>query len=229
MLVPENIIYFNIKSLLDYIKEDFESNTLEKTILYDFFKTDDNGMEMKLHRFDYLQQAKNLFVDSAKVGSSRSLNVTMGYNPQRQGLPTIHILLPNESKFDIGIGMGEGYQDPIIDTDEGTVKAVYTNVQKATYNLMITSDNSSEVVLLYHALKNLMFAAFPAFALRGLRNLEFGGQDVSLNNELMPDTVYHRNLTMTFFYESNVSALSTEKLVSKLIFQGNVVSSNTKI
>ncbi len=221
MLIPENVIYFNLKSLLDLIKHDFETEELEKTILYDLLKIDDNGMELKLHRFNYLEQAKSLFVDSQKGTSSRGFKVTMGYNTQRQGLPTVHILLPNESKYEVGIGNGEGYQDQIIDEDNDTVKTRFTNVQRATYNLMITSDNSSEVVLAYHVLKNLMFAAFPAFELRGLRNVEFGGQDVQFNNELMPDTIYHRNLTMTFFYESHVSSLMVEKLVTNLCFNKN--------
>ena len=219
MLIPENIIYNNVKSLLALVKEDYEENDDKtKTILHAFLDTDDNDESLDLHRFNYLKQGVGLFVDAARGTSSRSIHVTMGYNTQRQGLPTIHILLPNESKYEIGIGMGEGYQDSIDDLEEGTRRAVYTNVQKATYNLMLTSDNSSEVVLMYHTLKNLLFSAFPAFALRGIRDLEFGGQDVQFNNELMPDTVFHRNLTMTFFYESHVPALILEKIVGSICF-----------
>lgn len=225
MLIPENIIYYNIRSLLKLIQEDWEENKADttKTILYDLFNKDDNGLEMKINRFDYLKQAEHIFIQSTKAESSRGLKVTMGYNLQRAGLPTIHILLPNESKYEVGLGMGEGYQDGVVDPDTGTYKTKFTNVQKATYNLMITSDNSSELVLMYHGLKNLMFATFAAFELRGLRDIEFGGQDVQLDSELMPDTVFHRNLTVSFFYESSVSGLTTEKIIKKLVFCNNVL------
>lgn len=230
MIIPENIIYHNIRSILAYVKKDYEEHTDEtKTILYSLFKEDDNGMEMQFNRFNYLEQAKSLFVSSPQATKSRNFLVTMGYNTQRNGLPTIHILLPNESKFEVGIGMGAGYMDDEVCEEENTVKEVFTNVQKATYSLMITSDNSSEVVLMYHALKSMMFATFTAFAHRGLRDLEFGGQDIQFNNELVPPEVFHRNLTLTFFYESSVASFVAEKLVENMLFCGTPLKNELDI
>lgn len=219
MLIPENIIYHNLVNTIALLKEDWETNgDKTKTILYDLFYKDDNGIVMSYNRFDYLKQAEHIFVSSQQVTSSRKLMVTMGYNVQRAALPTVHILLPNENKHDVGIGMGQGYQDDVIVDDK--IKTTYTNVSKATYNLMITSDNSSEVVLIYHALKNIMFASFAAYELRGLRDIEFGGQDLQFTNDLVPPEVFHRNLTITFFYESHVRSLNSEDLVKKICFKG---------
>ncbi len=224
MLIPENIIYHNIRSLLKLLETDYDNNTDKtKTILYDLFNKDDNGLEMKFNRFVYLDQAVQIFVKAMKSDQSRGLQVTMGYNTQRKGLPTIHILLPNENKYEIGLGMGEGYQDAEVDLEAGTRRTKFTNVQKSTYNLMITSDNSSELVLIYHTLKNTMFATFAAFELRGLRDIEFGGQDITFENDLMPAEVFHRNLTMTFFYESTVSSLTIEKIIKTMVFNGDVI------
>lgn len=223
MLIPENILYHTVRSLFAFIEKDWKDNeNKEKTILYDLLKKDDNGMELKIHRFDYYEQAQHIFLQPA--GSSRKLQVNMGYNVQRAGLPTIHIMLPNEDKDEIGLGMGEGYQEYERDEEAGTYKRNFTGVWKSTYSLMITSDNSSEVVLIYHVLKNLFVATFEAFELRGLRDVTFGGQDLQFSNELVPPEVFHRNLTVNCFYESTVNELLSNKLIRGILTEGHPVT-----
>jgi len=224
MLIPELVLQSTVKSLIDLLQSDWLANSDKtKTILYDLFNKDDNGTLMVLNKFNYFDQARDIFIKNN--GESRRLQVVLGYNLERMGLPTVHILLPNESEGDVGIGMGQGYLDPEFDTDSGTYKRNFTNVFNSTYNLMITSDNSSEVVLIYHALKNLFTAVFEHFELMGLRNIKFGGADLQFNNELVPPTVFHRNLSVSFFYESSVNELLTNKIINNFIFTGTIISS----
>jgi hypothetical protein len=46
-----------------------------------------------------------------------------------------------------------------------------------------------------------------------LRDVKFGGQDLQFSNEFMPPEVFHRGISLAFFYESSVNALVREKLV----------------
>ena len=70
MLIPEVILYHTVNSIFALVKKDYEDNmakttpTPELSILYDLFKKDDNGYDLKMNRFDYYEQAKKLFVDS---------------------------------------------------------------------------------------------------------------------------------------------------------------------
>lgn len=241
MIVPEVIIYHSVKSILAFIKKDYEDDTTTgktENILHKILYKDDNGITLSLNNFDYLKQGVNLFVNNQNNTHARKIDVNVGYNTQRAGIPTIHILLPNESKHDIGIGMGEGYQgyELITTTIEGeddeedvevtTRRNKYTGVYKSNYNLIITSDNSSEAVLIYHVLKNLMFACFPAFELRGLRDVEFGGQDLQFTNEFIPPEVFHRSLTINFFYESTVPSLVVDDLITGIATQQTIMENS---
>jgi len=229
MLIPEIILYHNIKSILDFVKNDYNGNTDKtKTILYKLCRVDDYGLELKFYNFDYYEQAVKLLVTNQGVTNSRKIEISVGYNLNRKGLPSIHILLPSETSGEIGLGMGEGYaSQDVVPTKEvggetipGTTRTYYTNVSKSTYSILITSDNSSEVVLLYHLLKNLLFACFPAFELRGIRDPKFGGQDLQFSNELVPPEIFHRNLSIDFFYESVVPSFDVNQLISNVVFVG---------
>lgn len=225
MIIPEVIIYHNVNSLFALIKKDYEDATdKEKTIISRLFSKDDNGIDLIYNRFNYKEQAIKLFVTNQQPNISRRLEITVGYNTQRAGLPTIHITLPDEQFDQVGIGMGEGYQDSTIDEDDGTVISNYTGVFKTNYNLIITSDNSSEALLIYHTLKNLMVAAFPAFELRGLRDIKVGGQDLNFQNDMIPSEIFHRNLSLSFFYESTVDSLQINNLAYKIVADGYPIS-----
>lgn len=229
MLIPEIILYHNIKSILDFVKKDYNDNVDKtKTLIYRLCKVDDYGLELKFYNFDYYEQAVKLLVTNQDVTNSRKIEISVGYNLNRKGLPSIHILLPSETSGEVGLGMGEGYASRYVlspeevdgDSTTGTTRTYYTNVSKSTYSILITSDNSSEVVLLYHLLKNLLFACFPAFELRGIRDPKFGGQDLQFSNELVPPEIFHRNLSLDFFYESIVSSFDVNQLISGVVFVG---------
>lgn len=230
MLIPEIILYHNIKSILDFVKKDYIDNTDKtRTLLYKLCKVDDYGLELKFHNFDYYEQAVKLLVTNQDVTNSRKIEISFGYNLNRKGLPSIHILLPSETSGEIGLGMGEGYANQEVTppkeveggvTIPGVVRTYYTNASKSTYSILITSDNSSEAVLLYHLLKNLLFACFPAFELRGIRDPKFGGQDLQFSNELVPPEIFHRNLSLDFFYESSVPSFDVNQLINSIVFVG---------
>ena len=102
MLIPEVILMYTVKSLIDVINKDWTDNTdPTKTILYDLFYKDDNGYPLVLNKFNYFEQAKNLFITDKN--KQRQLVVTMGYNLERKGLPTIHILLPDEQQDEVTV------------------------------------------------------------------------------------------------------------------------------
>jgi len=227
MLIPEVILNYTVKTAIEIINLDWESNTDKtKTILYDLLGKDDNGFKLQLNKFNYFEQGQSIFLKSK--GESRRLQVTLGYNIERVGLPTIHILLPQENEKEKGLGMGEGYQDYEIDEIEGTYKRNFTNVYDSTYSLMITSDNSSEVSLIYHVLKSVLFCSFEHLEHMGIRDPKFGGQDLQFANDLVPTTVFHKNLTIQMFYETTVNELLSQKLARSLTFEG-IIQQQTNI
>lgn len=218
MLIPEIKIYDTLRAAITYIADDYKSQSNKsKTILDSLFNKDDFGNKLKIEGYDYLTQAVTVF--NQDTGNIRRLQVFMGYNMDRAMFPTIHILMPSESKGNMdGIGEDEGYMDAEVDNEENTVYETYTRSYGVTYNLMITSDNSSEVVMIYHFLKAVITSLKDHFELSGLRNISTGGQDILMQQDLVPQNIFHRNLSMSFNYETSAGNIFGKKFAKYIGF-----------
>jgi hypothetical protein len=213
MLLPEIILQDLTKKLLDITNADWTDPAVKpkRKLLTQLFGTDDNGNELKVDNFSYLEGAKSIFLNNQSI--ARQLKVNFGYNRNREGLPTIHILLPQENSNNNSIGLGEEVEFDDEDQEEGYDESNYGSttgyVTKAyayqtSFNFMISSDNSHEVLIIYYWLRNMLVASSDHLELSGLQNIKLGGQDLSLSQELVSPGVFHRNLQLSFQYENKI-------------------------
>lgn len=219
MLIPEIIIFDTIKILLDEVTEDFRTSSEVDSIIYRMFKYDDFKRELKYNDFRYYEQAKSLLLRD--VEQARRFEVFQGYNLERAASPCMHILLPSESPSPKGIGQDLGYVEfARQQTGDRGYYQVFTDSMQCSYNLMLTSDNSSEVILIYNFLKAGLNIMTSHMELSGLRNIRLSGQDVTMQDDLVPPHIFHRNLMLSFFYESSFEAFNSEKFLKKLCISG---------
>ena len=219
--MPEIIIYNTLKSILQIVKEDFINAEDEKnTILYNFFGVDFNDNRLIFESFNYFEQAKELFV-------KRSVSVNIGYNLETAPLGCVHILLPNENGRDLNIGADENYQPNIVETDSSG-KSYYTpqynSVYDATYNLMITSENTFQVLLIYNLFKAALVSIYYHLELSGLRLPKISGQDINLQSDLVPTHIFHRSLMLSFIYEISVPDFFRRKIISNFTATAIIIS-----
>ena len=215
ILLPEIIIYNSLKALLAFVKEDFANNQLLDTIIYSCFAKDDQGKAIKIEQFDYLEQAIATLTNKKK-----EIEISLGYNMQVSSQVSIHILLPSEQGKPLNIGASEGF-DVNVSRDNGkSASEQYSNIYDATYQLMITGENSSEVIMVYHFLKALMLSLYYHFELMGLRDPKWSGQDVSIQQDLIPTHIFHRALGISFWYEVSIPNLISKKLITGLQISG---------
>lgn len=217
ILMPDTVIYNSLNAFLDIIKKDYVANAadLSKSILNILFDKDENELDIDFETFDYLVQAKSLFID-------KKVQVNIGYNLETAAMACIHILLPNESGSPFGIGADENYQ-PQINTvvDAGTpdeetfAQEIFTKRFESTYQLIITSENIFEVLLIYYYIKSCLISLNYHLELMGLRNLRIGGQDINIQQDSIPTHIFHRTLTLNFFYESNVPNFLKSKIIKQ--------------
>lgn len=190
------------------------TNEKDKSILYSLFKHDDNGNVLELDQYDYYTQAVAIITKG--VENPRHLEIGIGYNMQRLAVPTIHVLLPSEAKgrFD-SIGTSEG--EPVSVYDPAKLAFVITKSKTftTTYHLMITSDNSSEVLTIYYWLRAMFIMFSEHVSLQGLLNMQFSGQDIQMNSDVVPPNIFHRNLSVGFDFESNIKVSIPQALINK--------------
>lgn len=201
VLIPELIIYDNLIKLFNFINIDFISKSDEAdTLLYHIFKTDINSANLTFNKTDYYQQAKAMFI-LRNSDSPRKLEVNMGFNMERSHFPTVHIMMPSESPGASPIGTNLGYSAGIGGDAEGDEYQVFTVGFSAAYSLLITSDNSLEVLLVYILLKSGFIGLKTQMELDGFQNVTFGGSDIMFNSDLMPQNIYSRNFNLNFGYD----------------------------
>lgn len=210
ILIPDNIIYKTLLNFFNIIRKDWETNSQSESLLYFLFHTDENSQDIDFETFDYFVQAKSLLID-------KRVEVNMGYNLENANKACVHIMLPNESGSPLGIGGDENYQ-PQINTTKGGEdynQEVFTKRFDSTYQLIITSENLFEVLIIYHYLKSCFISLHYHLELLGLRNLKIGGQDINMQQNLVPKNIFHRTLTLNFFYESNIPNFIKNKIIKQ--------------
>lgn len=147
--------------------------------------------------YNYLDNAKAIFLKAND--NPRKVVCNLFYNRDRQGLPTIHIALNQDT---IGEGNGLGF-DPSEQYNEvtGLFDETLTRTYSSRFNIVCTSDNTMEVLIMYNVVKAL-FQGNPVLVdMLGLKNMKLGGQDLILSDYLMPPTIYARGFFIDCIYE----------------------------
>lgn len=212
ILIPEIELHITLKAILELIRDDFSNQSNEQdTILYKLLGTN------KLQRYSLFEQAKTVFL--AKETDPRFLDVQMFFNLKRASIPTIHITLPSEQSGQNGIGIDEGFAgiDTIGMGESMTTSPNYTRRFDTTYNLIITSDNTNEVILLYHMIRAILIPTFDHLNQIGLENCKLGGRDIQTNNTLVPEHIFMRGISLSFSYDVIAHSLFRRDVIQKII------------
>lgn len=220
IIVPEVIIKTILDNGLAFFKKDWEDQTDKtKSYLYMLLGT------LSLGTFNFYDQLVEIL--TRDVTDVRHLEVNYFFNTERANHPTIHITLPNENPGSDGLGIDEGYRDAIpanLDFDE---IPVYNRNFVCTYNIVITSENSLEVVALYHFLRSMMISLFIDLENAYISNPKLSGGDITALDNLVPANVFMRNISLNFNYNVPALKLSTIPSFGELIFQGTMLDESS--
>ncbi|HNQ20662.1 MAG TPA: hypothetical protein PKI46_06345, partial [Bacteroidales bacterium] len=168
--------------------------------------------------FNFFEQAQDIFLRGNE--HPRKIAVRMMFDAQRANLPTIHISMPSESNGSDGLGVDEGYQEDIVDTENREVIKTYTRMFDTQYNCIITSDNSTEVLCIYHLIKSVLIGIFDSIEFSGIRNPKLSGQDLQINSDIVPPHIFTRGIGISCSYEQTVPSIQKEKFINtfKLLY-----------
>ena len=201
MCMPELILMRVLTAIITLLRNDLEQTEDEKeTLLYKIMGVDENGNGLQLNLYNVFAQAKKMILNKG------NLSINYGYNQKVAQNLSLHIILPSENAT-MTIGADEGYLEETIEDDEGNLQAAqqyFTQTYKSTYQIMITSNNSAEVMVIYNVLKCMMLMLVEQLELLGLRTPEFSGNDIVMQDDLIPTPLFHKVFNVSFQYENNV-------------------------
>jgi hypothetical protein len=227
--IPEYILLDIVKKSLQFLRADYAANSdPEKSYLRLLLKN--SGLE----RYDSVTQVEAIFLK--EIDDPRYLDVSMMWNMNVEKVPAIYVALPSETTQPGGNGLGvdEGYQDYIFEDTEfdnngdtvtpGSFRSLYTRRFESTYGIIVTSDNSNEVVIIYHVLKNMMISLMPTISLMGLQNVVLGGNDVNIKSDLIPKNMFMRSLTLRAQYETSAPDIFKHTMFQHIFAHGTPVN-----
>lgn len=224
VVVPEAIIYNTLETIKKILKNDISDNTgsPEKSILYRLLGVDAYGKEIKINKYIYFEQANNIF------GRAQDLNVYMGYNMKPADGISLHIILPSEGYY--ASSLGSDFDDQTDEETETNQAGEVENYQRGSmsqlfesnYQIMITSDNSSEIGVVYNVLKSMLVILIPHLEILGLKIPKISGNDIIMQQDRVPVPLFHKVLNLNFVYELKVPELISNKIIKDFVFEGKM-------
>jgi hypothetical protein len=208
VILPEVIIFKALKAMIAILKDDIQSIQPEEDKILDSMFNEINDI---LNDFVYLKQSKEAF--------KNNLHLYMGYNQEVSEYPSVHLIMNSDSENPNMIGIGQnafGVQENYFKDGNSST---YNSFFKAQFTILLSSENWSEVVLIYTVIKNVLIMLRDHFELEGLQNLTIAGQDLTLSQELMPIGIYHRSITINFTYLNEVKSLFSNKIIKSAHFK----------
>lgn len=224
ILLPEFVIQRTLVTIVKMLRDDLEENKGDETqsLLYKILGLDEQGQTLKLNLYDVFKQAKKI------VQTKQNLSVNFGYNQEVANIISMHILLPSE-QGSMTIGADEGYLEDDVFDDDGNkigVQQYYTQTYESTYQIMITSNNSAEVNVVYNILKSMLLMLVPHLELMGLRLPTLSGNDIVMQDDLVPVPIFHKVLNLSFKYEHNVPKLTQERIAKQFYVTMRMIDFN---
>lgn len=217
IVVPETILYKLVRGLLTHVKVEYDQATDKSTtLIYQIF------YGLVEDKKNYYTEAVDLF--TREITHPRSISVRKFFDAERARIPTIHITMQQELSNNNSIGVDESsevyshtYQD-IDDKDITTIQPILSRRFDANYNLICTSDNHAETLLMYHLVRACLISIFDSISLVGLQNPRLSGQDLRLDDSNTPPHIFMRAITIASSYDVSVPRWFTQDILSDMMF-----------
>ena len=221
LIAPEIIIQSTVDAILEHIRTNWFNNTDKtKTTLHRLW----NGV--KYGRYDMYKESQAVFLK--EKDDPRLLQVRPSFNKEQSGIPSIFVNLPSEEGgFADGLGIDQGELDPIYDDDNLEYIKNYGRGFSSNYNIVISSDNRNEVILIYHTIRALLIPLFDHVMFNGLEIPKLSGRDLQIYSELVPNHIFMRAITLSISYRVNVDDITANPMFQSINFEGTPILSDS--
>lgn len=203
LIIPEIVLLQAYKLALSFLRKNYKEHIADPTQSYLGLLL---GSTNAVQRYKLLEQAKSVFYTTDD--DPRALDVNLFFNAKRAAIPTIHITNPSENPLHDALALSEGFQDNLFDEPNQQYLKVFNRRFQAKYNIVLTSDNTNEIILLYQVIRSITIAMIDHLQLAGLENIKLSGNDISLKSDLVPNNIFIKAIGIQFEYDVPAIAIS---------------------
>jgi hypothetical protein len=176
--------------------------------------------------WDFYQNGIEIFVRGED--DKRKLETRLMFDRSRAGLPTIHVREPakNKGSFD-GIGF---FDDEIIINEStglddqnqplpSTISSTARKTFSSQFDIMITSGNSLECVLIQEVLESAMLASLDTLTIPFFELVDFTSKELMMSDETERNQLFIKSITVQIGYQKDgIPKLYTEDNIKKIQF-----------
>lgn len=209
-----------IDALLEFVKADYELKVTEEitdeSFLMRCFDDDDTVEDIS-----YRDLAKEIFTRG--VDDHRKVETRLMFDVDRAALPTIHVREPAKSKGKQD-GIGNMDQDFWENADGGS-NDIRRRSFDSQYELMITSMNRHEVIIMEEVILGLFIGAQDSLALQEpFYLINFTVKELIANNELVPNPLFIKAIGLNVSYDKKYPDISNNVVLHKIMFDQKILS-----
>ena len=202
--------------LIEFVKTDYEDKT-DKTKSFLYRVLSDNTSD----GWDFYQNGIEIFVRGDD--DKRKLETRLMFDRSRAGLPTIHVREPakNKGSFD-GIGFFDDeivVNEPVDEETPSTISSTARKTFNSQFDIMITSGNSLECVLIQEVLESAMLASLDTLTIPFFELVDFTSKELMMSDETERNQLFIKSITLNIQYQKDgIPKLYTEENIKKIQF-----------
>ena len=182
-MIPDIKLHEIVKACIRALRADFDQNGSVPSDTIIWYLLNDQKMS-DTGKFKWYEQAVEIFINR-KESNPKYLDTRLFFDRERASVPTVHVMMSGENKGADGIGVDLGFRpEQVIGESQ---RSVFNRQFDINANIVITSDNTFETVIIYHVLKSMMISLMNHIQLVGFINPVISGRDITLSQELVPN------------------------------------------
>lgn len=178
----------------------------DETFLYRLLSDNDEG------DYNFYTQSLEIFLRDDLI--PRKIQTSMMFNKNTNGSPHVHVREASRSKGDFNsIG---GIQGELISFDNGSVGEQYRDTKKGSYEVLITSLNPLDTILMAEVIYTLMYGAYETFQ-NEFETFDFSLKELVFQNSTAAQ-LYVKAITITGQQENIIPSIITNTILDKINF-----------
>ncbi len=132
--------------------------------------------------------------------NNNPIKIMLGLNIDTANLPSAHIYLPNTDVSFQGIGNSPSLIRDNTNPNSPLIAENNETYYNSIYSVLLVDKNADSLILIYNTLLFMMLSYISEMELIGFMNLKISGNDFVTEQNLIPQTLYARNINFAFEY-----------------------------
>jgi len=197
-----------VDALIKYVRDDY-NNTVDKTETFLYRLLGDNTEG----DYNFYEQAKEIFLrDDLKA---RKIRTSLMFNKNTNGAPHIHVRESSRVKGNFNtIG---GIQGEQFIYEDGSFSEQYRDTKRGTYEVLITSMNALDTILIAEVVYTLMYGAYETFQ-NEFSTFDFSLKELVFQNSNMAEQLFVKAITLDTQQENVIPSIITNEVLDKVNF-----------